>query len=47
MNNYTVTQLHYKVEYQEAGVRIHQQDIQLPLTSLEQLWVRKVRVEAL
>ncbi len=47
MNNYTVTQLHYNVEYQEAGVRIHQQDIQLPLTSLEQLWVRKVKVDAL
>jgi hypothetical protein len=46
MTNYTVTQLHYNVEYQEAGVRIHQQDIELPLTSLEQLWVRKVKVTA-
>lgn len=47
MTNYTVKQLHYNVEYQEAGVRIHQQDIQLPLTTLEQLWVRKVKVEVL
>ena len=43
--NYSVTDLHYKVEYQEAGVRIHQQDVELPLTSLEQLWVRKVSLE--
>jgi uncharacterized phage protein gp47/JayE len=47
MDNYTVKQLHYNVEYQEAGVRIHQQDIQLPLTSLEQLWVRKVKVDVI
>lgn len=44
-DNYTVTDLHYRVEYQEAGARIHQQDIQLPLTALEQLWVRKVSLE--
>jgi uncharacterized phage protein gp47/JayE len=44
-DNYTVVNLHYKVEYQEAGARIHQQDIQLPLTALEQLWVRKVSLE--
>lgn len=44
-DNYTITDLHYKVEYQEAGARIHQQDIQLPLTALEQLWVRKVNLE--
>lgn len=44
-DNYVVEDLHYKVEYQEAGARIHQQDIQLPLTALEQLWVRKVSLE--
>jgi hypothetical protein len=44
-DNYAVVDLHYKVEYQEAGARIHQQDIQLPLTALEQLWVRKVSIE--
>jgi hypothetical protein len=44
-DNYEVVALHYKVEYQEAGARIHQQDIQLPLTALEQLWVRNVRLE--
>ena len=44
-DNYSVTDLHYKIEYQEAGVRIHQQDVQLPLTSLEQLWVRRVSLE--
>jgi len=44
-DNYSVTDLHYKIEYQEAGVRIHQQDVKLPLTSLEQLWVRRVSLE--
>lgn len=44
-NNYTVKSLHYKVEYQEAGARIHQQDVEFPLTGLEQLWVRKVNVQ--
>ena len=40
--NYNVLDLHYKVEYNDAGVRIHQQDVQLTLTGLERLWVRKV-----
>ncbi len=44
-DTYTVTSLHYKVEYQDAGVRIHQQDPRLPLSSAEQLWVRKVSLE--
>ncbi len=45
-DTYTVTQLHYSVEYQEAGVRIHQQDVELALTGLERLWVRKVSLSA-
>ena len=44
-DNYVVEDLHYKAEYQEAGARIHQQDIELPLASLEQVWVRKVSLE--
>jgi hypothetical protein len=40
--NYTVPDLHYKVEYQDAGVRIHQQDVNVPFSGLEQLWVRRV-----
>jgi hypothetical protein len=40
--NYTVSDLHYKVEYQDAGVRIHQQDVSLPFSGLEQPWIRKV-----
>ena len=42
--NYKVLDLHYKVEYSDAGVRIHQQDVQLSLTGLERLWVRKVSI---
>lgn len=42
---YTVVSLHYNVEYQDAGVRIHQQDIQLPLSGTETLWVRSVSLE--
>jgi len=41
-DSYTVTALHYKVEYLDAGVRIHQQDVQLTLTGLERLWVRRI-----
>jgi hypothetical protein len=40
--NYSVSDLHYKVEYQDAGVRIHQQDVSLPFSGLEQPWIRKV-----
>jgi hypothetical protein len=40
--NYSVLDLHYKAEYTDAGVRIHQQDVQLALTGLERLWVRRV-----
>ena len=39
-DTYSVTDLHYKVEYMEAGVRVHQQDVELPLSGLERLWVR-------
>lgn len=39
---YSVTDLHYTVEYVDAGVRIHQQDVGLPLGGLERVWVRKV-----
>lgn len=39
---YTVGDLHYVVEYVDAGVRVHQQDVVLPLTGMERLWIRKV-----
>jgi hypothetical protein len=38
-DTYTVSDLHYKVEYMEAGVRVHQQDVELPLSGLERLWL--------
>ena len=43
-DTYQVRNLHYKVEYQDAGVRVHQQDVELPLSGLEQIWVRRVEL---
>jgi len=40
--SYNVLDLHYKAEYTDAGVRIHQQDVPLTRTGLERVWVRKV-----
>lgn len=39
-DTYSVGDLHYRAEYVEAGVRIHQQDVELPLTGMERLWIR-------
>jgi hypothetical protein len=39
---YKLADLHYHAEYVDAGVRIHQQDVQLPLSGLERLWIRRV-----
>ena len=39
---YKLTDLHYRAEYVDAGVRINQQDVQLPLSGLERLWIRRV-----
>ena len=39
---YSLTDLHYHAEYVEAGVRVHQQDVALPLSGLERLWIRRV-----
>ena len=39
---YDVAGLTYKVEYQDDGVRVNQRDVALPLSGLEQLWVRSV-----
>jgi uncharacterized phage protein gp47/JayE len=39
---YEVPDLHYKVEYQDAGARIHQQDVELALSGLEKVWLRRV-----
>ncbi len=41
-DTYTLTDLHYQAEYLDAGVRLHQQDVQLPLGGLERLWIRRV-----
>ena len=41
-DTYNVTDLHYQVDYMDAGVRIHQQDVRLALTGLERVWIRKV-----
>ncbi len=34
--------LHYYIDFIDAGVRIRQQDVELPLTGLERIWIRKV-----
>jgi len=44
-DTYTVSSLHYNVEYQDAGVRVHQQDVQMPISGTEQLWIRKVSAQ--
>jgi uncharacterized phage protein gp47/JayE len=41
-DSYRLTDLHYHAEYVDAGVRLHQQDVQLPLSGLERLWIRRV-----
>ena len=41
-----VTALSYQAEYVDDGVRIHQQDVELPLSGLERLWVRRVTIAA-
>ena len=39
---YDVGDLHYFVEYVDAGVRVHQQDAALQVTDLDRLWIRKL-----
>ena len=41
-DTYEITELHYHADYVDAGVRIHQQDVALPLTGLERLWISDV-----
>jgi phage-related baseplate assembly protein len=41
-DTYLLADLHYHAEYVDAGVRVHQQDVQLPLSGLERLWIRRV-----
>src|SRR4029077_13930344 len=41
-STYDLGDLHYRIEYVEAGVRINQQDVEFPLTGLERLWVRSI-----
>lgn len=41
-DTYRLTDLHYQAEYVDAGVRVHQQDVTLPLSGLERLWIRRV-----
>lgn len=41
-DTYRLSDLHYHAEYVDAGVRLHQQDVQLPLSGLERLWIRRV-----
>ncbi len=43
--NYNVLDIHYQAEYSDAGVRIHQRDVQLALGGLERLWVRRVTLD--
>lgn len=39
---YTVEALSYLIAYQDEGVRVNQRDVTLPLTGVEQLWIRSV-----
>ena len=39
---YDVAKLTYMVEYQDDGVRVNKRDVALPLSGLEQLWIRSV-----
>jgi len=41
-DTYEVGDLHYFVEYVDAGVRVHQQDAALQVTDLDRLWIRKL-----
>jgi len=43
-DSYIAKSVHYLVEYLDAGVRINQQDITLPFSSLSRFWVRRVEV---
>jgi hypothetical protein len=42
--NFAITELNYRVEYIDAGIRINQVDVELPYTGLEHLWVRRVDI---
>lgn len=44
-DSYTVTVRSYIAAYSDAGVRLNQQSVRLPLTGLERLWVRSVSIE--
>ena len=44
-DSYSVSVVHYRVEYLDAGVRISQTDVTLPYTGLERFWVRSVEVQ--
>lgn len=39
---YTVEALSYLIAFQDDGVRVNQRDVTLPLTGVEQLWIRSV-----
>ena len=44
-DSYTVTVRSYIAAYEDAGVRLNQQNVRLSLTGLERLWVRSVAIE--
>jgi len=44
-DSYSADSVEYFVEYLDAGVRINKQDISIPLSGLERLWVRRVDVQ--
>ena len=41
-DTYKVEKLSYLIEYQDEGVRVNKRDVDLPLSGLEQLWIRTV-----
>lgn len=43
-DSYAATELHYRVEFLDDGIRISQSDIVVPFTGLERFWIRSVSV---
>jgi uncharacterized phage protein gp47/JayE len=44
-DSYTIAVRSYVAAYSDAGVRFNQHNVRLPLTGLERLWVRSVKIE--
>jgi hypothetical protein len=43
-DSYSASEVHYRVEFLDDGIRISQSDIVVPFTGLERFWIRSVKV---